>query len=160
MQCVYVAQVYEIKYKMTCLDFSDFQCRVNLLQKKKAQLTTQRKWVSPCGTKTGRGLLLPGHCPQVTVQQSKKKEKKESARNGGQTRANRRTLTGWRELQCCVEICPLVQMRLVQFRAPTRTSFNFFRLFWRIAGLLALALLLKLPLREEVIFTTDSFISF
>lgn len=86
-----------------------------------------------------------------------KKVKKECGRNRGQTRANRRTPTGWKELQCCVEIRSLVQMCLVlpsgpdhstdnRVRASTRTSVNFFLLLWRIDRLLALAMLLKLPL--------------
>lgn len=29
----------------------------------------QRKRVSPCRTKTGRGIFLPSHSPQVTMEQ-------------------------------------------------------------------------------------------
>lgn len=53
----------------------------------KSLITTQRKHVCHCATKTLRGIVFPGHDPQVIVEQLQevmeeiKKEKRESDRN-------------------------------------------------------------------------------
>lgn len=53
----------------------------------KSLITTQRKHVCHCAAKTLRGIVFPGHDPQVIVEQLQevmeeiKKEKRESDRN-------------------------------------------------------------------------------
>lgn len=55
--------------------------------------TAQRKCVGLRGIKTGGGIVLPGHCPQVAVEQLEQLELLEKTRNGGKRKSTGRVFS-------------------------------------------------------------------